>query len=178
MAKLSEILFGKKDKIKQVSNLNRPQQELLDLILQGIASGDGALGNLFGEFNQEAFQEGITQPALRQFQEEILPAIQEKFISGNQVGGSGMNRAALKAGTDLQSRLAQLMYDAQQRHQQTQLSGIQTALGTRPFENMYQQGQTGIVPSLAQGVTQALVQNALPTSPQALPQSISKAVAG
>lgn len=154
MPKLSEFLFGKKPKVKQAKTLDASQQQLLDLINQGITSGEGPLKDLFGVFNEQAFDTGVSQPALKNFKENILPLLQEKFISGNQVGGSGQREAFGKAGTDLQSQLAQLMYQAQQQQQQNRLSGINTALGTKTFENLYKPGNEG----LFQGVSKAFAQ--------------------
>lgn len=160
MPKFNEFLFGKKDKVKQVSTLTPDQQQLMSLISEGLTSGEGPLKDLFGGFDEQAFQEGVSKPALKMFQDEILPQIQEKFIAGNQVLGSGMRRAQLKAGTDLQSKLAQLMYEAQQNQQKNKLAGINSILGTKGFENIYKQGTTGAVQGLAQGAGQGIGQMA------------------
>lgn len=138
-------LFGTSDKIKRAKTLTPDQEELMALITEGLTSGEGPFGQLFGAFNQEDFDKGVTQPALKNFQENILPQIQEKFIAGNQVLGSGMRRGQLKAATDLQDNLAQLMYQAQQGQKQNQLAGLQTGLGTRAFENIYKQGKPGLL---------------------------------
>lgn len=160
MPKLKEILFGKKDKVKQLPTQTPQQKKLMDLITQGLTNGQGAFGELFGDFNPDTFNEGVTQPALKNFQENILPHIQEKFIAGNQVQGSGLRRAQLKAGTDLQSQLANLMYQAQNQQNQTKLSGINTAVGNKGFENIYKQGDSGVLPSLLKGGAPALGQAA------------------
>lgn len=160
MPKLKEFLFGKKDKVKKLPTLTPEQQELMELINQGLTSGEGPFKDIFGSFDQNAFNEGVSKPALKQFQESILPQLQEKFIAGNQVLGSGMRNAQLKAGTDLQDKLAQLMYQAQQDQQKNKLSGINTLLGTRGFENLYKQGNTGAVQGALQGAAQGAGQMA------------------
>lgn len=151
MPKFKEFLLGKKDKIKQAKLLTPEQEQLMSLIKEGLTSGSGAFGNLFGDFDKGAFEEGVSKPALQNFQENILPQLQEKFISGNQVLGSGMRRGQLKAATDLQTQLAQLMYQAQQDQQKNKLAGIQTALGTKGFENIYKQGTSGALQGFIQG---------------------------
>ena len=156
MPKLSQVLFGKKGKNKKVSTLTPEQEQLQKLITESISGGDNALSGLFGAFDQGEFDKGVTQPALKNFQENILPSLQEKFIAGNQVGGSGMQRAQNKAGVDLQSQLAQLMYQAQQQQKQNQMAGINTALGTKAFENQYKPGTGGALQSLVQGAGQGL----------------------
>lgn len=144
-------VFGKGGKMKQVGNLSPEQQQLMELITEGLTTGEGSLGGLFGDFDKESFESGVTKPAIKQFQEEILPMLQEKFISGNQVQGSGMRRAQMRAGTDLQEKLAALTYQAQQQQQQNKLSGLQTALGTRAIENVYKPGTQGLLGGVAQG---------------------------
>lgn len=154
MAKFSDILFGKKPKLKTTSTLSADQQELMKLIQEGVKGG-GQFADLFGGFNKDQFEKGVTQPALQNFKDNILPMIQEKFVAGNQVGGSGMQRSQLKAGTDLQSQLAQLMYQAQQGQKQNQAAGLQTALQPHQ-QQLYQPGTQGVIPSLLSSVAPAI----------------------
>ena len=161
MPKFNEFLFGKKDKVKQVATLTPEQQQLMSLIQEGLEKGTGAFKDIFGSFDEQGFDEGVAKPALKNFQDNILPMIQEKFIAGNQALGSGMQRGQLKAATDLQSQLANLMYQAKQQHQQNRLAGVQNVLGTRGFENIYKQGNSGALPNLIQGGAQAAQQAAI-----------------
>lgn len=158
MPKISDILFGKKPKLKQVSTLSPEQQQLMKLITEGLSKGEGAFKDLFGGFDKGAFDAGVTQPALQNFKENILPMVQEKFIAGNQVGGTGMQRGMLREGGNLQARLAEMMYQAQQAQKQNQFGGLQTALGTRPFENVYKSGTTGIAQKFLGGLSPGLGQ--------------------
>lgn len=148
-------LFGKSGKMKQLSNLTPEQQQLMSLLTEGLSTGEGPLSDLFGSFNKASFDEGVVKPQLKQFQEEILPILQEKFIAGNQVGGSGMQRAQMRAATDLQSKLAALTYAAQQNQQQNRLAGLQAGLGTRAMENVYQPGKQGLLGGFLQGAGQS-----------------------
>lgn len=152
MANVGEFLFGSKGKAKKLSKLSTEQDELMKLIKQGLESGEGPLKDLFGQFDPAAFEAGVSKPALKQFQDEILPQLQEKFIAGNQVLGGGFQRAQMKAGTDLQSRLAELMYQAQNQQKQSRLSGLNTALGKEATENIYKPGTQGAVQGFVQGV--------------------------
>lgn len=145
MPKLSDFLFGKREKVKKAKTITPGQEELMKLIEEGLKSGTGPFADIFGPFNEQAFEKGVTQPALKNFQENILPQLQEKFIAGNQVLGSGMRRAQTKAATDLQSKLAELMYQAQQGQQKNRLAGLDVGLGTKAFENIYRPQGEGIV---------------------------------
>ena len=161
MPNIGEFLFGQKDKIKQAKTLTPDQEQLLSLIKEGLISNEGPLKELFGSFNRDSFEEGVAKPELKRFQEEILPMLQEKYIAGGQSMGSGMRRAELKAGTDLSSRLAELLYQAQQQQKQNQMTGVNTSLGTKAFENVYKQGSEGLVPGIAKGAAQGLGQAAM-----------------
>ena len=153
MPSLKDILFGTKDKVKKQTLLSPEQDQLMKLISEGLTKGTGSFGDLFGNFNQESFDKGVTEPALKNFKENILPMLQERFVAGNQVGGSGMMNAQNKAAVDLQSQLAQLMYQAQNQQKQNQFGGIQQGLGTRGFENVYKQGNQGLLQGLLQGAS-------------------------
>ena len=150
------FLTGTKGKIKSASTQTPEQEQLLKLIQEGITSGEGPLKDIFGSFDPAAFEAGVSKPALQQFQDEILPMLQEKFIGGNQVGGSGFQRAGAKAATDLQSKLAQLMYEAQNQQKQNKIGGVNTALGTKATENIYKPGTEGAVQGFIKGAGQGL----------------------
>lgn len=151
-----DAIFGTKDKNEQLSTLTPEQQQLMSLINEGLTTGEGPFGELFGNFDPKAFEEGVSKPALKQFQEDILPTVQEKFISGNQSRGSGIQRGSLKAGVDLQDKLAQLMYTAQQDQSKNRLQGLQTMLSTKGFENLYKPGEQGALSGFVQGASQGL----------------------
>lgn len=154
MPKLKEVLFGKKEKKKVLPTLSPGQMELMSLITEGLKTGQGPLKDILGQFNMEEFQKGVSQPALKQFEEQIMPQLQEKFIGRNQALSSGFQNAATKAGADLQSQLASLLYQAQQSQKQNRLSGLGSALGTRTIENVIRGGTEGLIPGMAKGFAQ------------------------
>lgn len=154
-----EYLLGGQDKTKQLSLMTPEQKELMKLLQQGVTGQGGPFSEL-GGFNEESFQKGVVNPALKNFQDNILPMLQEKFISGNQVGGSGMQRGFQKAGVDLQSELAKLMYQAQQDQLKNRLSAAQGITGQRAVENIYQQGNMGAIPAFLQGAGKGIGQAA------------------
>lgn len=143
MPSFNDWLFGKKDRVKKRSVLSDEQEQLQQLIMQGLESGEGPFADIFGGFNQAEFEKGVTQPALQNFKENILPMINEKFIGANQVGGSGMQKAQMKGATDLQSALARLMYDAQQQQKQQRAQGVSGLYNRQAIENEYQKGHPG-----------------------------------
>lgn len=126
-------------KITQATLKTKDQSALMKLITDALTSGSGPLADIFGKFDEGEFNKGVTDPALKNFQERILPQLQQQFTGAGQSGGSGQRDAQLRAGTDLQSQLAQLMYGAQNQQKQNRIAGAQNAIGQNTFENIVQQ---------------------------------------
>lgn len=164
MPKPKEFLFGKKDKIKKTGLQTPEQEQLTKLIIDSLQTGQGPFSDLFKEFDQGAFEEGVSKPALQNFQENILPLLQEKFTGSGYQGTPTAARELGKAGQGLQSTLANLLYQAKTQHGQNaanaKLSLANTALNVRPYENIYKQGSKGIVPGFIEGVGNGLGQAA------------------
>lgn len=150
MPKLKEVLFGGKNKVKKASLLTKEQQDLYNLIQEGLENGTGPFADIFN-FNEEAFQKGVSEPAMKQFKEQTLPELQEKFIGGGAAYGSGRQRAEGRAATDLQSKLAELMYGARNQTAQNKLTGAQTLLGKQGTENIYEKAAPGLVQETVKG---------------------------
>ena len=125
-------------KVKKESILNKDQMELMRLITEGLTKGSGPLSEIFGGFNQESFQKNVATPTWESFKNTILPGITEKYIASNRFGGTDVINAEARAAQALQGELAKMMYEGQQQQKQNQLSGINTLLGTKSYENVYQ----------------------------------------
>jgi hypothetical protein len=151
MPKLKEYLFGKKSKVKTQDLRTEEQKMLQALIEEGLTKGTGPFADIFGEFDENAFQEGVANPALKNFKENILPQIQEQFIAGNAVQGSGLQRAKVKGATDLQSKLAELMYGAQQKQNENRLSGLGLINNAQGKQSYVKEGSKGLVNSAVEG---------------------------
>lgn len=188
---------GSKGKMEQVATLTPEQQGALKALfgsvdpatLQQISErlggfnienqglyqqGTNALSNMLNPFDaakeQQFFRSQVADPARQQFQEQVLPSIQEAFISQ----GAGRSSAAAKglssAATDLETGLARgeanYVQGQQQMDTQTKLNALAQAmgyataplqtsiaqqsaymspytqgLGVRAFENVYRPGQ-------------------------------------
>lgn len=183
-------LFGgkKKPKEKKVSLLTKEQEEMNRYINEALTQGTGPLADLFGKFNEEEFNKGVRDPALKNFKESILPQIQEKFIAGGQVGGSGSIRGQTKGATDLQSDLDKLKFQAQQQQKQNQIAGIGTVQGQRNFENTRENQPQSAISGFSQGVLSSAGQatgnwinnkiNPPATPAPAAPAQVAQPVAG
>lgn len=155
MPKLKEILFGKKAKNKQLDLQTKDQKVMQKLIQQGLTKDKGPLADLFGSFDEAAFKQGVTDPSIKEFQEKILPQLQEQFINSGQTLSTGFGKAQLQAGNDLQSKLAQLMYQAREGQKQNRIGGVNTALGTKGFENLYRKETSGAVQGFANAAAES-----------------------
>src|SRR5690348_15765237 len=68
LLKYSEKLAKEKKRVGKISKkkptlLSTGQQELMDLIDEGLKKGEGPLADLFGQFNEEEFNKGIVEPS-------------------------------------------------------------------------------------------------------------------
>lgn len=150
-------LLGEKAKIKKASTLSGSQQELEDLIRQGLESGEGPFKDIFGEFNEGNFQKEVANPAIQNFKENILPGLQEQILGGgHSTRGSAFRRGSFKAANDFQGQLAQMMYQARQDQANRRAGGLNTLYGRQSVENIVQPATTGIVQSFAQGAGNAI----------------------
>lgn len=115
MAMIGQWLFGKPERMKNVSLLNGQQQDLHSQLMQSLM-GQGA-GGAFGDVadyyrgllgGDSESQRALEAPMMRQFNEEIIPDLAEQFAgmgSGN-LGGSSFRNAAVNAGAGLSERIA------------------------------------------------------------------------
>lgn len=155
---------GRPDKLKTFNRLTPQQQQLQQQILESLMSGQGQFGDLFGQFNPQqatnAFQQGVANPALRNFNQNIVPGIQERFA--DQGYSSALTNSLASAGRDLQeslnNQLSPFIYQAMMQNQQNRLQGINQGLGTQNYTPYIQQGSPGAFNGLMEGVSGGLGQ--------------------
>lgn len=105
---------------------------------QSRESLQGFLGDFDPAASQQAFQSGVVDPSLRNFQQNVIPGITERF--SNVAGSSGVLAKALAdAGGDLQSNL-----------------GAQGALFNQNARNTFNQNRLNASGQLAGQSTQGL----------------------
>lgn len=153
----------KKGKNQQLATQTPEQKEMDKMIADFIKTGEGPLQEYFPKFNKDEFQQGVANPALKKYQDDILPQLLEKYNAGNQALGSGQLRAEVRGQTDLQSKLDELMYGAKSQSDRDRSGAILQMLGIHQgknaTENLYTQpGQKG--PSTASGIASGLANSA------------------
>lgn len=147
----------KEGQLGRAPTLSEPQQQLMNRLLQGLGgplgSGLNYLQNILGG-GDEAFQ-SFQRPAMRQFEEEIVPGIAERFAGRGGLSSSGFQQSLGQAGQRLSENLAgqRSQLQSQALGQLMQLLG----LGQQPqFENIYQPRGPGFGTSFASGLGQGL----------------------
>ena len=175
-----QSLFGSPEKTG--STYNKGQLGFLDQILQSIkgsqASGGGDITQQQGYqqgqewlsslFNDPEFFNKFEAPAMRQFNEEILPGVANRFASqgtGGSLGSTGFRNALGRESSNLAERLSSNRTGMQQQganqalgygqaQNQNFMQMLQQAL--QPTQNTFQGPSSGllggIIPGLAGGL--------------------------
>lgn len=183
---LGDFLFGSDPKVEKLPLLNKGQERLLNRATGGLARQgmpqfldqtqgyNQGLNYLLNLYNQspDAFDK-FKAPYMRQFQQEVVPGIAERFSSmgAGSRNSSAFNQAMARAGEGLSGTLASQM-EGLKSNLLSQLLGFSSApmsqyqnllnglLGVRSFENIYQPGTQGMVApmmgGLASGIGMAL----------------------
>lgn len=143
---------GRFEKLPSIS----PQQQVLQSsILNQIP------GLLSGLTNNQSSFDPIRRQATRQFEQQTIPTIAERFTSmGNNALSSPAFVSQLgQAGSGLSENLAALQsqYGLEQGRQQQNLLNLLLGYGMQPsFQYAYQPGQTGFLESILGGAAQGL----------------------
>ncbi|MBI9073777.1 MAG: hypothetical protein JEZ02_00100 [Desulfatibacillum sp.] len=134
------------------------QQQAFDLVsslIQGEGSygqGQNALGALLEDFDgtstRETWETSVKDPMIQNWQDKILPEIQEHYIAANAGSSGAATRAITESGADLSADLAaslsQSLYGAEQSHLNRQLESLPLALdyAQAPIDTALYAGET------------------------------------
>lgn len=166
MVSFKESLLGTEGQFKQFETLTPQQRDLFGQLFGGLGGegglqqqGFGALSNLLG--GNQQFLEQLQAPALRQFQEQTIPGIAERFSgagSGAQ-GSSAFGQQLGAAGAGLAEQLAGQRAELGMQGQQSGIQGLLSLLGlsqTPQFGTAFQPGKEGALGGLLGGVGSGL----------------------
>ncbi len=148
MPKLREILFGKRQKIQQAPKFDPQTEQLFRQLQQQIAPLIQQQGQYFQDLlspDSQAY-ENFAAPYQRQFEEQIIPNIAERFTGSKD--SSAFTQALGSAGASLAENLAALREG--QRFQAAQ--GVSPIIG---------QGLTSTSTPYLQGGTEGILQQLL-----------------
>jgi len=162
---LGRFAFGERDKARNMDRLSPEQQQLFQSVMQSLMGEDGQFSDMFGQFNPEeaadVFQQGVANPAMRNFNQQVIPGIQQAFA--DQGASSGLNNSLATAGRDLSenlsSQLAMFINQQKMNQNQNRMQGLNYGLNTQQYNPYIQQGYGGLIPgvinSFAQGAGKA-----------------------
>ena len=158
--KTKELLFGTDEEHGQLSTMSPEQENLLQMLTQGMGESGPEMMNYLRELlsgDSQSFN-NFAAPMMRQFEEETIPGIAERFGGLGAQSSSGFQQSLGKAGAGLQENLASLRSQLQMQAS-GQLQGLLgKGLGTKSFENFYKPAQPGMLQGMAGGIGQGLGQ--------------------
>lgn len=124
---LSKILGSNtKDAKRAFADLLEGPEGVEDLLGQT----GSTLSNLMGQgYDQGAFQQGVVNPMMQNYRQNVLPAVQQRFVDANAGSSSALNQALASSANDLTTQLGSLYLPFRQQQQQAMLAGAQGGLG-------------------------------------------------
>jgi len=147
-----DFLFGKSGKSFPVQTMTGEQSDLLKQLLSGLSgplsSGLGNLQALLGG-GEEAYK-AYEAPAMRQFNEQIIPGIAARFsgLGAGAQGSSAFPQALSQAGASLSENLAAQRAGLQSQALSQLLGFLGQGLGQQSFQYQQRQPDLGFIRAL------------------------------
>ena len=130
--------------LTQMIQQNLPQ-------LQHVLSGQ--LAGLGSPEAQEQFQAQFMAPAMQNFEQQVMPSIQERFQDMGAGASSALNQALASSAADMQTQLFGQFAQQQQGAQQQALSQLIQLLSQPQHEALIRQ-DAGLLPGIISGLSQ------------------------
>lgn len=142
----------------QAELMTPEQKQFLNSLIGNVGPlAQQAFPGLLKGYDENLFQSGVVDPSMRQYQQQILPAIQQRFVDANAGSSSALNQALTQSAGDLSNVLAGQRINLQQSMSGQQLGAlgqILGLLGQRSFDPIVQGPQGGLVKDLIAGGSQ------------------------
>lgn len=103
------------------------------------------------EDTQALFDQSYVKPAMQQFQQKVIPGIQQSFVDANAGSSSALNQALAQGATDLTTNLGSQFGQFFQNQQQNQLGALGQLgglAGQKTFEPTTENTQGWLGPAL------------------------------
>jgi len=107
---------------------------------------------------QDLFQQSFIDPAMMNFEQQVIPSIQESFGAANAGSSSALNQALAQSGRDLSTMLGTQMGQFAQGQQSNALNALQSinqSVGQRAFDPIITQKQGWLNPLIGAAGTAA-----------------------
>lgn len=131
--------------------MTEQQSNVLNQLLQGLGpQANQAISQLLSGGDQgqmqDMFQQAFIDPAMLTYEQQVLPAIQQRFVDAGAGSSSALNQALGQSAADLSTMLGTQMGQFSQFQQQLKQQGqlgalgqVQGAIGQRQFDPIIQQ---------------------------------------
>lgn len=136
---ITSLFGGKKKKKKKVSAFDKRQQDLNEKQHQAIL-GEGPLADLYNydpEAANKVFDQNISNPAYRKFQEDVIPGITGQFRNNGLINSSYAGDAISKLARDVQENLnsqrTQYLYGEQKESQNAKRNAVDSLQNRQTF---------------------------------------------
>ena len=158
MAKLMDMLFGRKPEMKAMPTMAPDQQQLFSQLLQALGGqgGQGGQGGImqsaFGNLQKQLSGDtsALEAPAMRNFFENIVPGISETFSGMGAQGSSAFQQALGSAGAGLAENLSMQKSNMQQQGLGNAMQLFQMGTQTPTFQWQQMPGTPGFMNQLMQ----------------------------
>lgn len=138
--------------------MTKEQTNFLNSLIANLGpQAQGAFPGLLEGFNEETFQKGVVDPAMRTYQRDILPSIEQRFTDENAGMSSALNQALASSAEDLSNVLAGQRVGYEQfktGNQQNALAQILSLLGQKQYAPIVQGPQTGLLQDIVSGASE------------------------
>jgi hypothetical protein len=100
--------------------------------------------------DQAAFKTGVIDPMMQQYNQQVLPATQQRFVDANAGSSSALNQALASGANDLTTQMGSMYLPFMQNQQQMRLAAAQGYAGlANPYINQYNQANTNRLSALS-----------------------------
>lgn len=148
--------------VGQANLMTKEQQKLLKNALGGVG---GDIGNVLMQLLQggegqggsfeDQFQKGVVDPTMQMYQQDILPALEQRYADAGAGSSSALNQALVRSSDDLTNLLAsqRVGYQGQQQQfrqnaQNSALQSIMGLMGQKAFQPIVQGPTEGLIKPL------------------------------
>jgi len=164
--------------LKKLPTMTQGQQGIQNKLEGAFGSQGGGLDKILQQLMMQLQGGGEAEQAfgnqyMRQFNEQTLPNIAERFAGGGALSSSGFGQSLGAAGAGLQENLAALRGGQQQNALQQLMQLLGMTQSAQPFDYMQKQGGGGMGGGIAQGLG-----NVSPGAFQGLGNMFSKSLMG
>lgn len=157
MPKLGEFFFGKSSSTEQMPLFSPEQMAFLNKILgavePGTMSGIDYLTKMVS--GDQGSMNAFTDPYMRQFQEQTIPSISERFANLDAQKSSAFGQSLSQAGAGLQEQLAGLRANLKNQAL-SQLQGYAGMGLGQQYQNIVKPGTSGMFAGMAAGAGSAI----------------------